>query len=201
MMIIIPFMRYAANHKEKTRGRIVRAAGRLLRRDGLEGPGVAQMMKRAGLTHGGFYAHFRGRAALAAAVMADAEAALAPLRRAVAELTAAGRPHALVLIYLSRWHVEHPDSGCMLASLGGELARAPKAVRAAFAAALPRYLAVVSELAFGCPDDPRSLPLLSALAGALQLARAVPDAAESDRLRRAARRSIVTAFYPDPPAP
>ncbi len=194
-------MRYADGHKEKTRGRIVREAGKLLRQKGLEGPGVAQVMRRAGLTHGGFYAHFRGRDALVAEVMTGADAALEAVRRAVRELVAAGRPHAFVMVYLSRWHVEHANSGCLLASLGGELARAPRAVRAAFAAALPRYLAAVSEMAFGRPGDPRALPLLSALAGALQLARAVPDPADCDRLRREARRSIIAAFYPEPPTP
>ena len=194
-------MRYARGHKEKTRGRIVREAGKLLRQKGLEGPGVAQVMRRAGLTHGGFYAHFRGRDALVAEVMAEAEAALEAVRRAVRAAEADGVPHAFVRVYLSRWHVGHADAGCILASLGGELARAPKAVRAAFAAALPRYLAVVSELAFGQAGDPRALPLLSALAGALQLARAVPDPTECDRLRREARRSIIAAFYPEPPPP
>lgn len=194
-------MRYATGHKEKTRGRIVREAGKLLRQKGLEGPGVAQVMKRAGLTHGGFYAHFRGRDALVAEVMAEAEAALEAVRRAVREVEAKGLSHAFVMVYLSRWHVEHAHNGCILASLGGELARAPRSVRTAFAAALPRYLAAVSEMAFGRAADPRALPLLSALAGALQLARAVPDSAECDRLRREARRSIIAAFYPEPPKP
>ncbi len=195
-------MRYAVEHKQRTRARIVRAAGRVFRRRGLNEAGVAEVMRAAGLTHGGFYAHFRSKATLTAAVFAEAHHALQALRKAVEEWKAAGRAHPLVRIYLSRWHCEHRDVGCLLPALAGDLTRAPRAVQRAFSQALPGYVAEISAMAFdGRRDDPRAVPLIAALAGALLLARAVGDPAESDRILRACRRTILATFFPENPPP
>src|SRR5205085_4768226 len=125
--------RAAPGRKEATHERIVEAAARAIRRSGYNGTGVADIMKDAGLTHGGFYAHFDSREAMLAeaadragaeAVAASARiAASAPPQRALTELVRA---------YLSKAHLEHVETGCPVAALGSEMPRqAPEVRRAA----------------------------------------------------------------------
>src|SRR2546429_827615 len=114
----------ARSKKEGTRERILRAGARAIRKHGYEGVGVADVMKEAGLTHGGFYAHFESRDALLAAAADQAGAeSIENLTRAIA----AGEPGqelmALVDTYLSDRHVAAPEHGCALAAAGGRVAR------------------------------------------------------------------------------
>src|SRR2546427_11247309 len=118
--------------KEQTRERILRAAARAIRRHGYEGVGVADVMKEAGLTHGGFYAHFESRDALLAAAADQAGAeSIENLTRAIA----AGKPGqelmALVDTYLSDRHVAAPEHGCAIAAAGSEVPRQQAEVRRA----------------------------------------------------------------------
>src|SRR5579883_1237483 len=123
----------AARTKEATHDRIVTAAARAIRRSGYNGTGVADIMKEAGLTHGGFYAHFSSRDAMLA------EAADRAGRESVAamERIAAGSPprqalHAMVRAYVSKEHVSAIEAGCATAALGSEIPRqAPEVRRAA----------------------------------------------------------------------
>src|SRR5438128_11683527 len=111
--------RIASRRKEVTHERIVEAAARAIRRSGYSGTGVADIMKDAGLTHGGFYAHFPSREAMLAEA---ADRAGAEGVAAVARVAAAVPPqqalHALLRAYLSREHVERLETGCAIAALG-----------------------------------------------------------------------------------
>src|SRR5437764_6198182 len=113
--------RYGKDHKEETRRRIVEAAGRRFKRDGIDGSGIATLMADAGLTNGAFYAHFESKDDLVATVVADqlhtqAEAyeALSPGRAGLEEF---------VRDYLSLRHRDHRDTGCPSAALLDEIGR------------------------------------------------------------------------------
>lgn len=190
-------MRYPPDHKARTRRRIVNAASNTFRREGMGKAAVAKVMKRAGLTHGGFYAHFRGKDALAAEVFAEGFQALEQLKKVVEEWHEARREQPLIRVYLSAWHRDHPGEGCLLPSLAGEIAREPKNIRRAFTQAFERYVSELGRMAFGPdtpPDDPRTLALVSGLIGALSLARAVDDPKLSDRILRDCRLTFIAAF-------
>src|SRR3954463_5506116 len=102
----------ARSKKDETRERILRAAARAVRKQGYEGVGVADVMKQAGLTHGGFYAHFESRDALLAAA---AEQAGAESNERLSQAVASAKPGeeltALVDTYLSDRHVGAPEEG------------------------------------------------------------------------------------------
>src|SRR5580765_8284511 len=110
--------------KEQTRERILRAAARAIRKHGYEGVGVAEVMKEAGLTHGGFYAHFESRDALLAAAAEQAGAeSNEKLSRAVASANPGQELTALVDAYLSDRHAAAPEEGCAIAAAGSEVPR------------------------------------------------------------------------------
>ncbi len=118
-------MPWPEDYKTRTRARIVAAAAAALRAKGVSGAGVADIMAGAGLTHGGFYAHFRSKDDLVAEALEHAgRQSFARLAGAVGSASAETRLHAVVDAYLSPWHVTHPDAGCPVAALGPEVARA-----------------------------------------------------------------------------
>ena len=120
----------AGSKKEETRERIVRAAARAIRKHGYEGVGVADVMKEAGLTHGGFYAHFESRDALLAAAADQAGAeSIESLTRAIAAAKPGQELTALVDTYLSDRHVTAPEQGCAIAAAGSEVPRQQAEVR------------------------------------------------------------------------
>lgn len=177
-------MRYQQEHKDLTRERIIQTAGRRLKRDGIDGSGVATLMNDAGLTNGAFYSHFDSKESLVAAAITD------QLQTLTAGIEAeAGRgPRAIEQIvawYLTRAHRDDPGAGCPNAALLDEIGRSALPIRQAYTEAL---LVVVDTLAARLPaPDPasgrlRAFSLLGLLAGTMQLARAVTDAALSDRL-------------------
>jgi TetR/AcrR family transcriptional regulator, transcriptional repressor for nem operon len=180
-------MRYPPEHKETVRATIVKLAAEALRRDGLAGVSIPSLMEAAGLTHGGFYVHFKNRDELvAAAVMAAAEETGANvLSESVGDLD------ATLTSYLSREHVEHPGVGCVLAALGTEGRRQPTVVRRAFAKAAQGFLRLLEPKVH--PKRPKAaisdetLALASQMIGAVVLARLVDDEGLASRLLTAAR--------------
>src|ERR1700687_5980252 len=121
-------MRYSKEHKQETHARIVKKASVRLREKGAHGIGVAEVMKEAGLTHGGFYAHFDSRDALLAAAADQAGAeSIENLARAIAAAKPGGELMALVDSYLSERHVAAPEQGlgCAIAAAGSEVPRQP----------------------------------------------------------------------------
>jgi TetR/AcrR family transcriptional repressor of nem operon len=180
-------MRYPQGHKEEVRAGIVEAASRALRRDGLAGVSVPALMKEAGLTHGGFYGHFKNRDELvAAAVLAGAEDTANRVLR-----TEKGGLEAVLGAYLSRAHVEDPGGGCVLAGLGGEAKSQRAPVRHAFAEAARGFLHLLQRKVRPAADsrrlDDETLALASRMVGAIVLARLVEDERLADRILTAAR--------------
>src|SRR3954465_4731386 len=187
----------AGSKKEETRERILRAAARAIRKHGYEGVGVADVMKEAGLTHGGFYAHFESRDALLAAA-ADQEGVESSehLTRAIAAAKPGQELMALVDAYLSDGHVAAPEKGCAIAAAGTEVPRQHADVRRA---ANRRIKDIIGLVERQLPEWGRSaghdkaMGIAAPLVGSVVLARAVDDAQLSKRIRKAARELIRTA--------
>jgi TetR/AcrR family transcriptional repressor of nem operon len=182
------------SRKEATHERIVEVAARAIRRTGYGGTGVADIMKEAGLTHGGFYAHFASREAMLAeaADRAGAEAVAASAR-----IAAAAPPQqalqSLVRAYLSKEHVEGVETGCAVAALGSEMPRQAPEVRRAATRRLKEQIDLVAPQSpdWGQPDaHERALVTVATMVGALVLARAVDDPKLSDALREAALKHL-----------
>jgi TetR/AcrR family transcriptional regulator, transcriptional repressor for nem operon len=180
----------AAEHRE----RIIDAAGALFRAKGFDGIGVADIMKAAELTHGGFYGHFASKDDLVAQAsqraMARAEVNWA---KVVAE--APDQPYAALLShYLSPRHRDDPGKGCAFAALGGDAARSGKPVRKAFAEGLQPLIDILAESIPGRSKAVRrrkALAAMAALVGALTLSRAVDDEALSDAILAATKRELL----------
>ncbi|NDL59879.1 TetR/AcrR family transcriptional regulator [Phytoactinopolyspora mesophila] len=176
-------MRYTSEHKQATRQRIIEAAGRRFKQDGIDGSGVATLMKDAGLTNGAFYAHFASKDDLVANVVAD------QLReqRASFDSTPSGRAgvEEFVRRYLSVEHRDSPESGCPSAALLDEIVRCTQATKEAFT---DGALGVIDEISAGlAPGDPQSVraQVIAAFAlmiGTLQLARALADQQLADQI-------------------
>jgi AcrR family transcriptional regulator len=182
--------------KEQTRERILRAAARAIRKHGYEGVGVADVMKEAGLTHGGFYAHFESRDALlaAAAEQAGLESAEA-LSRALAKAKPGEELLGLVDTYLADSHVTAAEHGlgCAIAAAGSEVPRQSPDVRRAVNRRIKDLVGLV-ERQF--PDwgkqaaHEKAMAIVATLVGALMLARAVDDPQLSKAIRKSARDLI-----------
>ena len=181
--------RTAPSRKEVTHERIVGAAARAIRRSGYDGTGVADIMKKVGLTHGGFYAHFASREAMLAeaADRAGAES-LATLTRVAAAAPPQEALGAMIRAYLSKEHVADAETGCPVAALGSETPRQTSRVRRAATRRIKEMIDVVARY---WPDqgEPRvyehALVTVATMVGALVLARAVDDPKLSEALRKA----------------
>jgi TetR/AcrR family transcriptional repressor of nem operon len=184
-------MGHSQKDKEKNHAQIVEIAARKMRESGTEGPGVAEIMKTAGLTHGGFYKHFDSRDDLVAEAV---EAAVAQSRAGFAEVVeGADDPlAAFVDWYLSPAHRDEPGTGCAVVALGADAARADERVRATYAGQVERYVAQMEELLGGEGEDVRrrAIGAVSEMVGAVLIARAVGDAELSEEILAAARTDV-----------
>jgi TetR/AcrR family transcriptional repressor of nem operon len=187
-------MRYPKDHKARTRRRIVETAARAFRENGLEGVGVADLMAQAGLTHGGFYAHFASKDALVEAACRHGIATTVETLDFRARNAPPGDGlRAIVRAYLSRTHRDDPAGGCILPSLAGEIARQGSATREAVT---DQLRALSDVIARELPGDAaarqrRALAIAASLVGALALARVVDDAALSDAILEATREVVL----------
>jgi AcrR family transcriptional regulator len=189
--------RLPSDRKKATHDRIVEAASRAIRRNGYAGAGVAEVMKDAGLTHGGFYAHFPSREAMLAeaADRAGAES-VAVSAQVAASVPPAQALRALAEAYLSEQHLAAVETGCPLAALGSELPRQAPEVRRA---ATRRIKEMVDVVARQSPDWGRpgaheqALVAVATMVGTLTLARAVDDPKLSAALREAALKQFAPA--------
>jgi len=197
MMLIISWtvMRYSKEHKAETRARIVRKASVCLREKGTRGVGVADLMKEAGLTHGGFYAHFNSREALLVEAVADAmDRSIARWRKNAAELPEDERLAAIVEAYLTPDHCDAPGRGCAVAALGAEIAREGDKAREMFADKLDEMIGTLAEQIPGKPAaEARSeaIASLALMAGALILARGAGGGAFSAEVLAACRKAAL----------
>lgn len=196
-------MEPSPSRKQATHDRILDTAASALRSDGFGGVGVADIMRRSGLTHGGFYAHFPSRNALLAQALERAgEDSHARLQRAIAAGVARGLTpfHALVDSYLSDRHLQSPENGCPVAALACEMPRQPDDVQPAAVARVSALLSTVQQvLPPGCPEGTAAV-VTGQLVGALQLARALGDNRQGRRHLATARRFLLEHFEARPPA-
>lgn len=184
-------MRYSKEHKLETHDRIVKKASVRLREKGAHGIGVADLMKDAGLTHGGFYAHFDSREALVIEAFAYAMDRSTERWRKLAEATPPERRMATIVeSYLTPLHRDDPGHGCAVTALGAEISRESPKTRKAFAAKLEQ---MIDMLAAQIPDVPRktarkqALATLSTMVGTLVLARIAGSGELSDEILGAGR--------------
>jgi TetR/AcrR family transcriptional regulator, transcriptional repressor for nem operon len=183
-------MRYDPDHKERTRGRLLKVAAEQIRLRGPEGVSVAGIMKRLGLTHGGFYAHFDSKdALLAAAVRAMFEDAA---RRRAKSCGCVTSIEMYVDLYVSETHRDNPALGCPVPALMSESTRWPRAARQAFHDGVAQLAHEVA--AFVPPHtadrEGAGMALLAQMAGAVALSRTVADRAASDLLLETAREAL-----------
>lgn len=188
--------RHATRSKEATHDRIVETAARAIRRSGYDGASVAEIMKEAGLTHGGFYAHFPSREAMLAeaADRAGAEAVAASARIAANAPPEQGLQW-LLRAYLSKEHCEHPELGCPVAALGSEMPRQAPEVRRAATRRIKEMIDLVARQSpdWGQPGaHDRALVTSATMVGALIVARAVDDPKLSDALLKATLKHLVS---------
>jgi len=190
-------MKRHVKSKELTHERIVETAARAIRRSGYNGTSVADIMKEAGLTHGGFYAHFASREAMLAEAAERAGAESVALSASVA---AKAKPEqalqAMVRAYLSEEHVKSPEIGCPIAALGSEMPRQAPEVRRAATRHIKETIDMVARQLpdWGQPAaHERALFTVSASVGALLLARAVDDPKLSEALLKATLKHLVAA--------
>ena len=176
-------MRYSKDQKQATRQRIVEAAGRRFKQDGIDGAGVAAVMSDAGLTNGAFYAHFTSKEDLVANVLAEQVRA----QRQSFDAQAPDRAglEAFIRAYLSPQHRDQCADGCPSAALLDEIARRPAATRRVFTDELTRSMDdIASRLDPADAEAARTdaLALFGLMVGTLQLARALTDRDLSDQL-------------------
>lgn len=191
------------SRKQQTHDRILDTAARVLRDTGFYGVGVADIMKKAGLTHGGFYAHFPSREALLAEALERAGAdSRMRLQKSIAAAEAKGvsRFQALVDSYLSDRHLKAPDSGCPVAALASEMPRQSDLVREAAAHRVQSLVANVQDCLPPGHDADTAAVVASQLAGALQLARTLGDNTRGRKHLAAARRFLLEQFDPQRPS-
>ena len=189
--------RTTPNRKEATHERIVEAASRAIRRSGYGGTGVADIMKEAGLTHGGFYAHFSSREAMLAeaADRAGAES-VAALTRVASTVPPQRALQKVLEMYLSKGHAESAEVNCPLAALGSEMPRQAPEVRRAATCRIKEMIDLVARQSpdWGQPGaHERALVTASTMVGALLLARAVDEPQLSEAIREAALKHLTPA--------
>ena len=170
-------MGHSQHQKIKTHERIVRTAAKRLREKGLEGVAIADLMKDVGLTVGGFYKHFDSRDHL---VLEAFRAATGPWEKQLLAAEAGGPPvtyESLIDSYLSETHRDHTGNGCPISALAGDIARGSKQVRALLTERIKGSLELLVNLLPQDDSAARSKAILavSALLGAVELARAVSD--------------------------
>jgi TetR/AcrR family transcriptional repressor of nem operon len=183
--------------KDVTHDRIVEAAARAIRRSGYDGTGVADIMKEAGLTHGGFYAHFPSREAmLAEAADRAGSEAMTSMERVAAKAPPQKALQAMMQAYLSETHVKSIETGCATAALCSEMPRQAPEVRRAATRRIKEMIDFVTRQSpdWGQPGaHERALVTVSTMIGALMLSRAVDDPRLSDALREAALSHLTSA--------
>ena len=188
-------MRYSESRKDETHAKLVKIAGRVLRENGPDGVAVADVMKEAGLTHGGFYAHFKSKDALLVEAL---ESVFASSKRKFLRAVDGLPPrHALATyidFYVSPRHRDDRANGCPITALNSDLPRQSKAVRAAFDGGVKSLVAGLEQriAEAGIEGDAHALAasVISAMAGAVAISRAVTDPVLSDQMLATARESI-----------
>jgi TetR/AcrR family transcriptional regulator, transcriptional repressor for nem operon len=188
-------MRYSREHKLETHARIVKRASVRLREKGAHGIGVADLMKDAGLTHGGFYAHFDSREALVIEAFAHAMDRSTERWRKIGETTAPDKRLAMIAdSYLTPVHRDDPGHGCAIPTLGAEIARESPKTRKAFAAKLEQMIDMMADQ---IPDISRkaarkqAMSVIATMMGTLVMARVAGTGEFSEEILAAGREAVL----------
>ena len=181
-------MRHSKTEKAVTHSKIVAVAAKRFRALGLEGIGVADVMKEAGSSVGGFYKHFESRDELVIEALAEAFKDLDRWEQQAEDLP------ALLRFYLGEEHCDHPEAGCAMTALAGDVRHASTGVRAVFTERVKHSLGYSADRVKGgdaASRRARAILLLSAGIGGLSLARAVNDKALSREILAVLRDQLI----------
>ena len=191
-------MRYRPEHKIETHQQIVRDASRRVRAEGLDGAAVAAVMRDAGLTHGGFYKHFASKDELLIESLKEGfREIIDNLVRAAEQSPRREAWKAIVKTYLRQEMCEHPEHGCPLATLGPELARVDKRMKPQIVAELVNYKSRMVPFMPGrrsADKEQAFFAIFSTMAGAIEIARMLPDAAIREKVLGSARDFLLRSF-------
>ncbi|WP_285420639.1 TetR/AcrR family transcriptional regulator [Pseudomonas sp. efr-133-TYG-5] len=172
-------MRYSQDHKAQTHQRIIKEASERFRKDGIGATGLQPLMKALGLTHGGFYSHFKSKDELVEKAL---QAAGEQVDGLCTEIFAQEKPlEAFVDTYLSEWHQASPHEGCPLPTLSAELGLRGQPSPTSDAV-LNARLAQIAGTLEGENSAERSIVIMSTLVGALLLSRSVADRELAQRI-------------------
>lgn len=188
-------MKVSREQVARNRERIVEAAAQRFRELGFEGIGVADLMKEAGLTHGGFYGHFASKEELIAEASALAFSRSIEAWRKFAERAPDDPLSEIAGVYLTATHRDNPGGGCLLAALGSDVSRQGPAVRRTVTQNLRSVLDLLANLVPGkskAAKRQKALGAYATLVGAMIMARAVDDRALSQEILDAGLASVKT---------
>ena len=180
-------MRKSREEAAETRKRIVKAAACEFREKGIVATGLADLMKAAGMTHGGFYKHFESKDQLIAEACAEAT------QEVMERLEAQPTKSAAVAAYLSTRHRDDPASGCPLAAIGSELSRSDRKARAAATAGVVRLVDILAGEAGTADARRRALVAAATMIGAVTASRLVTDPELSAEILREAEKTLMAA--------
>jgi TetR/AcrR family transcriptional repressor of nem operon len=187
-------MKVTREKAAENRERIIRTAARLFREKGFDGVGVADLMKSAGLTHGGFYGHFVSKSELAATACDSALARSRKRWAAIAEADGGEALEKMVRSYLSEAHRDKPGSGCALAALGPDAARQDAAIKRSLTDGLKGLVEILEKVLDGSSEAARhdaALAVMAEMVGAVMLSRMVDDEDMSKAILEAATRDLI----------
>ncbi len=191
-------MRYRPGHKAEIHQKIVKDASRRVRSSGLDGAAVAAVMGDTGLTHGGFYKHFKSKGDLLVESLSEGFREIEDTLIQAAEQSPPGEGwKAIVKTYLRPEHCEHPDRGCPLATLGPELARVDKRIKPKIVMELVNYKSRMLPFMPGrrTADKERAFfAMFSTMIGAVEIARLLPDPAMREKVLGNARDFLLQSF-------
>ena len=186
-------MKVSREQAAQNRERVVEGAAQLFRERGFEGVGVADLMKKAGLTHGGFYGHFSSKEDLIAEASARALTRSLALWSKLAERASGDPLSAIAGAYLTSRHRDNPGAGCLLAALGPDVSRQGTAVRRTVTDYVRSTVDLLAKLVPGKSKAARrqkAITTYATLVGAMVMARAVDDRALSQEILDAGLASV-----------
>jgi len=186
-------MKVTREQASQNRDRVLDVAARLFRERGFDGIGVADLMKSAGLTHGGFYGQFASKEELMAEACARSFDSALQTWVKVGDRAPDNRLAAVMKGYLSKRHRDNPGEGCVMASLGADASRQGSSLRHAVTVGTRKLLDLFTTFAPGriqAVKRERALVAYASMVGALILARAVDDEALSDELSHAVAAAL-----------
>lgn len=192
-------MRYKPGHKEEKRKALLKASGSLAKRNGFAATGVDALMHVAGVTSGAFYGHFASKTDLFTALIENEVQASCAMWQNNPQQDIDAWIDCTLNQYLSMQHIQHPEAGCVLPALLAEIGRADEKTKNVFAQEMHKGLEIVARL---LGSQERAWALVTQLIGAVQMARAMPDAATQKSIIEASRQLLKQAFTVNPaPSP